>query len=104
MCGLCHVPALPDSNGMAVPLYSDLLLHAMGLTLDGGVTQGSAPARSGGPPRSGAMRHRFLHDGRATTIAAAILAHDGEGAPAVEGFRQMPPEQRDALLAFLGGL
>ncbi len=105
-CGACHIPALPDSEGEAVPLYSDLLLHDMGPTLDDGMTQGAA---SGAEWRTALLaglgaRRRFLHDGRAASIAAAILAHDGEGARAAETFRHLPPEQRENLLAFLGAL
>jgi len=41
-CGACHLPALPGSEGEPMPLYSDLLLHDMGPTLDDGVRQGAA--------------------------------------------------------------
>ena len=34
----CHARWLPGHNGQAVPLFSDLLLHDMGPTLDDGVT------------------------------------------------------------------
>jgi len=49
-------------------------------------------------------RRRFLHDGRATSVAAAILAHDGEAAGAAGAFRRMTSERRAALLTFVEGL
>ena len=105
-CGACHIPALPDRNGEAVPLYSDLLLHDLGPALDDGVIQGTA---SGAEWRTTPLwglgaRHRFLHDGRATSVTAAILAHGGEAAGAAAGFRSMTPERRDVLLGFVGAL
>jgi len=105
-CGACHIPTLPGRDGQLVPLYSDLLLHDMGPALDDGMVQGTA---SGAEWRTTPLwglgaRHRFLHDGRATGIMAAILAHDGDGAEAAEVFRRLTPERRDALLAFVGAL
>jgi CxxC motif-containing protein (DUF1111 family) len=43
----------------------------------------------------------FLHDGRARTVAEAILWHGGEAADARDAFRTMPADERDALLAYL---
>jgi len=105
-CGACHIPTLPGRNGRVVPLYSDLLLHDMGPALDDGVAQGTANgAEWRTTPLWGlSARHRFLHDGRATSITAAILAHDGDGAGAAEVFRRLAPERRDMLLAFIGAL
>ena len=65
-----------------VPLYSDLLLHDMG-SLGDGIEQGAAGAREikTAPLWGLRARSRLLHDGRATTIADAILAHAGEATP-----------------------
>jgi CxxC motif-containing protein (DUF1111 family) len=46
----------------------------------------------------------FLHDGRATTLEAAILAHDGQGRPARNQFARLPAAQRRAVLEFLRSL
>jgi CxxC motif-containing protein (DUF1111 family) len=46
----------------------------------------------------------LLHDGRATTIADAILAHDGQGRAARDRFAGLTAEQRARLIAFLGSL
>jgi CxxC motif-containing protein (DUF1111 family) len=101
-CAACHVPSLP-AGGREARLYSDLLLHDMGRALDDRVVQGSA----GGPdwrttPLWGlSARTRYLHDGRADTLEAAILAHGGEAAAAQRRFRSLSAEQRDDLMAFL---
>jgi CxxC motif-containing protein (DUF1111 family) len=49
-------------------------------------------------------RPRLLHDGRARTIVAAIMAHGGEAASAVGHFRELSSSERDILLAFLQSL
>jgi len=43
----------------------------------------------------------FLHDGRASTIEDAILAHDGQGRAARDRFAALPPAQRAMLVGFL---
>jgi CxxC motif-containing protein (DUF1111 family) len=100
-CGACHVP---DLGG--VPLYSDLLLHDMGGALNDGVIQNDARGQDWRttPLWGLAQRQRFLHDGRARTIEAAILAHGGQADPVVQRFRALPPAERSALLAFLSTL
>jgi mono/diheme cytochrome c family protein len=105
-CAVCHTPELAATGGVSVPLYSDLLLHDMGTTLDDGVVQGQA---RGGDWRTTPLwglgdRIRYLHDGRADTLLAAIVAHDGEAAPATKAFLALPVQQRDQLLGFLRSL
>ena len=105
-CAACHRPSLDTRAGIAVPLYSDLLLHDMGPSLDDGVSQGAA---SGADWRTTplwgvSMRPRLLHDGRATSVRAAILEHDGEAAPSVQAFMAAATGERAALLAFLAQL
>jgi CxxC motif-containing protein (DUF1111 family) len=101
-CISCHTPALSSRRG-EVALYSDLLLHDMGPALNDGIVQGDATsAEWRTTPLWGLrLRTRFLHDGRAATLAEAILAHDGEGAAAARSFRQLPHDERRALLDFL---
>lgn len=105
-CAACHLPSLAAADGTPVPLFSDLLLHDMGPILADGVTQGEAAgAEWRTPPLWGLhARTRFLHDGRATNLTAAILAHDGEAAAVADGFRAMSDRQRGTLLAFLAAL
>jgi CxxC motif-containing protein (DUF1111 family) len=97
-CATCHVPSLGG-----VPLYSDLLLHDMGRALDDAVVQGQARGVDWRttPLWGLSGRARFLHDGRAHTIEAAILAHGGEAEPIAQRFRGLAPAERAALLAFL---
>ena len=46
----------------------------------------------------------YLHDGRATTLTGAILAHGGEAATAQQAFQNLPSDEQQALLAFLKSL
>jgi CxxC motif-containing protein (DUF1111 family) len=50
------------------------------------------------------LAERFLHDGRASTIAEAIEAHSGEAAAARTAYGALSQQDRDALLAFLEAL
>jgi CxxC motif-containing protein (DUF1111 family) len=104
-CTTCHTPSLrtPDQD---VPLYSDLLLHDLGSILDDGVIQGTATGRDWRTTPLWGLhtRTRFLHDGRARTIQAAVTAHGGEADSAVRHFRDLSPEERALLLAFLASL
>jgi hypothetical protein len=101
-CPACHTPDLSGPAG-EVPLYSDLLLHAMGPGLDDGIVQGEASGQDWRttPLWGLGMRRRFLHDGRARSIGDAILAHDGEGRQAAATFSQLTRPEQDALLTFL---
>ena len=100
-CAACHVVRLGG-----VPLYSDLLLHDMGGALDDGVSQGAATGKDWRttPLWGLGQRARLLHDGRAQSIEAAILAHGGEAEAARQRFRAASETERSALLAFLRSL
>jgi CxxC motif-containing protein (DUF1111 family) len=101
-CAVCHTPSL-QADGVEVHLYSDLLLHDMGRTLDDRMTQGSA---HGSQWRTAPLwglheRTRYLHDGRASTLRAAILDHGGQATGARQRFLALAPRQRQLLLEFL---
>lgn len=49
-------------------------------------------------------RATYLHDGRARTIAEAVLWHGGEAERSRDAFVAMPAADREALLAFLESL
>jgi CxxC motif-containing protein (DUF1111 family) len=107
-CAACHSPALPDSQGKPLPLFSDLLLHDMGESLTDGASEGSATAsewrttpliRLADGEKSG-----LLHDGRARSIEEAILWHGGEARHAQMRFKALPVRDRQALIAYLKGL
>jgi len=110
-CAACHVPSLqtgPSTNPLfdrrTVPLYSDLLLHAVG-TGDG-IGQAAAMPNEIRTPALWGLRFRrpLLHDGRAATVSDAIQAHGAEADLARQGFDALAPASRTALLAFLGSL
>ena len=101
-CAACHTPTL-DAGSDDAHLYSDLLLHDMGPALDDRVAQGAARGDEWrtAPLWGLADRPRFLHDGRAETLVAAILAHGGEADRARERFRSLSHGDRRQLLSFL---
>ena len=50
------------------------------------------------------LRDRYLHDGRASTLDAAILAHDGEAKIARDRYAKLTLAKRNALMVFLSSL
>jgi CxxC motif-containing protein (DUF1111 family) len=105
-CGDCHLPAFPVGGGATLPIYTDLLIHDMGADLDDGVSDGSAKRRDWRTtPLAGlGARERLLHDGRATTVSAAIAAHGGEGRAAAQRFFALAADDRKVVLDFLATL
>jgi CxxC motif-containing protein (DUF1111 family) len=116
-CDVCHVPSLrtrsdvpiPPLAGVAVPLYTDVLLHDLGPTFSDGLVEGDAsPTEFKTPPLAGLRFFRsFLHDGRAVTLDDAIRLHGAEGSEArasVDAYRALTDAERQALLDFLSTL
>jgi len=112
-CHLCHVDKLrtwPNPvrvlHAKPVPLFSDLLLHDMGPELADGIVVGDASASEfRTAPLWGVGRSApYLHDGRAPTLDAAIVAHGGEASSSRDRYLALTPAQREALIAFLGSL
>lgn len=111
-CADCHLPSLRTGWHEVEALrerefapYSDFLLHDMGTLGDGIAQDGAGPREMRTAPLWGLRAlTTFLHDGRALTIEAAILAHDGQGAVARDRFRALRPDDRRALLRFLRAL
>jgi DNA-binding beta-propeller fold protein YncE len=108
-CASCHTPSLPGPGTPTaaqkpVRLYSDLLLHDLGPAMADGIEQeGASGVEFRTAPLWGARdRQRFLHDGRATTLEAAITAHGGQATTARDAFSALYPDERQALLDFLG--
>ena len=96
-CASCHVRTLATGPNPVAALrfrtfqpYSDFLLHDMG-SLGDGVSQGLARGREMRTAPLWGLRvvTTFLHDGRAPTIADAILAHDGQGRAARNRFASL---------------
>jgi CxxC motif-containing protein (DUF1111 family) len=116
-CSVCHAPTLKTRAdypikalaGIAAPVYTDLLLHDLGDALADGLTDESATSRSWKTAPLIGVRHQtsFLHDGRATTVEQAILAHGGPGSEAndsVSRFKSLALEKRKTLIDFVQSL
>ena len=119
-CGDCHVPTLvtgsdpraPDLSEQIIHPFTDLLLHDMGDGLADDRTDFRADGREWRtPPLWGigltakvSGQTQFLHDGRARSLAEAILWHGGEGERAKEAFRTSPLQRRRVLIEFLNSL
>lgn len=104
-CAKCHMPALRGAQG-EVTLYSDLLLHDMGPALDDKIVQGQATGADWRTtPLAGLrLRERYLHDGRASTLRDAILAHGGEAEIVRDRFFYLSPEEQYRVIRFLNRL
>jgi CxxC motif-containing protein (DUF1111 family) len=119
-CAACHRPRFVTAADPAhawmsrreIAPYTDLLLHDMGTDLADHRSEGAADGREWRtPPLWGIGRTEavngnvsFLHDGRARTLAEAILWHGGEAEAARQRFTDLSPGQRADLLRFLGSL
>jgi CxxC motif-containing protein (DUF1111 family) len=105
-CALCHVPSLKGRDGAIVVTFSDLLLHDMGAELDDGVGE---PGVKSSEWRTAPLidlsnrgsTRRYLHDGRAAGLDAAIRQHGGEGARAAQNFAKLDGADKRRLIAFL---
>ncbi len=101
-CAVCHTPSLDSPRG-PVPLYSNLLLHnVMPADFRGMAEPGADVGFYRTPPLWGIVDTApYMHDGRASTLRAAIEAHDGEAAGVRDAFRNAALEDQKALLLFL---
>lgn len=114
-CALCHRRDVGDVK----EVYSDLLLHQVGLSSSAGTYYATVidlvgtgdPKRSADPeefrtpPLWGvADSAPYLHDGRAATLEQAIDMHGGQAASTLVRYRQLREGQRKQLLMFLGSL
>jgi CxxC motif-containing protein (DUF1111 family) len=116
-CTDCHAETLGSVRG----LYSDLLLHDMGSDLESAEgyrrpvdsepsvpnekfkdSEQPSPGEWRTPPLWGvADSAPYLHDGRASTLDAAILVHGGQARSVTERFRNLSSENQQAIIAFL---
>jgi CxxC motif-containing protein (DUF1111 family) len=111
-CARCHVPSLttgpaPESalTTRRIQPYSDLLLHDLGGAAGDVCTPLAGPGEYRTAPLWG-LRYRslFLHDGSASTLQAAIEAHQGEAEAVTRAFRTLAPDRRALLLRFVSQL
>jgi len=92
-------------SGTVFHPYSDFLLHDMGSLGDGIVVADGQGNEFRTAPLWGISAVKlYLHDGRATTIADAILAHDGQGRRARDRFANLSSSDQAALVAFVNAL
>jgi CxxC motif-containing protein (DUF1111 family) len=119
-CSVCHVQSITTApagtivNGgmFAVPAalgnkiihpFGDFLLHDIG-TGDGIVQVG--PQDTANKLRTAPLwglreKARFMHDLGSLSLENAIIRHDGEARETSRRFRDLRPEDRDALITFL---
>jgi CxxC motif-containing protein (DUF1111 family) len=116
-CAACHVPSLrtrddypiPPLAGIDAPVYTDMLLHDMGIDAADGLEDFQAGSTQWQTPPLMGLRHlrSYMHDGSAFTVRDAILAHQSEGSEAndsVAAFLALPDDQQDALVAWVEAL
>lgn len=113
-CSVCHVPSLRTRKDYPIavladvdaPVFTDMLLHDLGPALADGMVDGGATSRQWRTAPLIGVRFftTFLHDGRASTLLDAILAHDGESKGSTDLFRALSDADREALLAYVGAL
>jgi CxxC motif-containing protein (DUF1111 family) len=122
-CSTCHVETIItapagtviDGGEFTVPEalgdkiihpFGDYLLHDIG-TGDGIVQVG--PQDTANKLRTAPLwglrdKARFMHDLKSLSLENAIERHEGEAREASHRFRQLSPEERAALIAFLNSL
>ena len=116
-CAVCHVPelkaqkieALPQTEGQLIRAYTDMLLHDMGEELADNRPEFKASGRDWrsqplwgiGLSETVSGPLALMHDGRARTVAEAILWHGGEAKVSRDAFHGMPKADRQALVKFV---
>jgi CxxC motif-containing protein (DUF1111 family) len=122
-CGVCHVESIAtapagtviDGGMFIVPEtlgdkiihpFGDFLLHDIG-TGDGIVQVG--PQDTANKLRTAPLwglrtKPRFMHDLRSLSLEDAIARHEGEAREPARRFRELSPEERQALITFLNTL
>jgi CxxC motif-containing protein (DUF1111 family) len=94
--------------GIVFAPFSDFLLHDMGTLGDHIGNDGDSVATTRmmrtAPLWGLRFRNKVLHDGHTTDRAAAIKAHDGQGAASAAAFNLLSSSQQNDLLNFLATL
>lgn len=116
-CSVCHASGLrTDADypiaqwaDTTVDVYTDMLLHAMGKELADGLPDGDARGDEWRTAPLIGVRHLkgYMHDGRAKTVRAAILAHSSEGSEAngsVDAFNALSASEQAQLIEFVEAL
>jgi CxxC motif-containing protein (DUF1111 family) len=122
-CGVCHAESIttapagtvidggmfivPDALGdKIIHPFGDFLLHDIG-TGDGIVQVG--PQDTANKLRTAPLwglrtKPRFMHDLRSLSLEDAISRHQGEASEPAKRFRELSPDERQALVTFLNTL
>ena len=97
---------VPGGDGVSVPLFADLKRHKMGPRLAESFEAAAVANDEFTTARLWGVADTapYLHDGRATTLSAAIELHGGEAQSARDAFMALSDAERGELLAFLGRL
>ena len=119
-CAACHAPKFvthrladrPWHSFQLIWPHSDFLLHDMGPGFADGLPAGSAtgsewrtaPLWGVGHTEPVSGHTLFFHDGRARSLAEAILWHGGEREAAGDAYAAMPEGDRAALVPYLESL
>lgn len=106
-CAVCHTPNLGGVEG----IYSDLRLYDLTSDAAGYGSESSQFALPESHPQADEWKTPplwgvadsapYFHDGASPTLEAAILRHDRQGRQAREAFQALPPNDRQAVIAFL---
>jgi CxxC motif-containing protein (DUF1111 family) len=111
-CTACHVATMHTAANAIAALdrktyhpYSDFLLHDMG-ALGDDLEMGNSTGREMRTTPLWGLRFvtTYLHDGHATTLDQAILAHQGQGSGARDRYTALPATVKSKLIAFLQSL
>jgi CxxC motif-containing protein (DUF1111 family) len=111
-CDGCHRRNLTSGpspiaalNNQTYHPFSDFLVHDMGTLGDGIGNNGIATVREMRTAPLWGLRlvkpMNLLHDGRAKSLDAAVMAHDGQGANARNSFAALTGTQKAQVVAFL---
>ncbi|WP_133471154.1 di-heme oxidoredictase family protein [Paraglaciecola marina] len=119
-CASCHTPSYTTAADYPIAVlasqkiwpYTDLALHDMGAGLADGVIENDASGNEWRtPPLWGLGAQKifrkaplYLHDGRAKSVAEAILWHGGEAQASQIFFKNLNKSKRQELLTFLDAI
>ena len=114
-CVNCHFPALQTGSNSIAALncvtffpHSPTSCFMYAGSLEDGIAQ-AGTRRPDSEMRTAPLwgvrvMTTFLHDGRATSLSQAILAHDGQGKAARNQFAGLKKSDQSNLIAFLNSL
>lgn len=103
-----HLGAFPSNTDGSAPvyLYGDMKRHDLGWEVAETIDDEGIPAAVFMTENLWGVGSTapYLHDGRATTLTEAILAHGGEGAASRAAFLALTPSEQADVIAFLDNL